>query len=734
MQPNQPCNKKTKMSSYKKIICLTFGLMLSATLFAQSSLNPATEAFAAHFDSLYFDGTRYYAELGNARQLQRVINKMQAYIEQGRIDGVLDSKTADELMISLKMNKLRGDLHYLLTDENASSYGTAESHFRDALVFALDTAHSRLPEINRYKFILHQELGQLYYKRGSYQQAYEEMEAAKEWCNLSEDELLDFITQLAICKARVSRFDEALDDIQLVIGYYQDKDSERYGEALRKKGKILMLKQESLETGMVTPDEEALKCYQEYFALKKADALQRFESLSTEDREPYWMRIRPFVVDCYRMEGADPSFLYDVTLFSKGLLLELNREGGGQQTLSATWRDVQQKLAKKDCAIEFIQYEKNGKQHMGALVLKKTGEPQFISMTDPESVLQYKINSFLTVEEGIRSVHGSDRDRLNVIYQDKNLPQMIWPAELLEAIGKSKHVWFAPDGYQHRIAIEYMLPKKAKFNCHRLTSTRMMLSEHKSRLTGQALIIGGVEYNQNDDQSMQTSGNDGQAYDNLNRISGGRGMFSYLEGSSRESSAIYSSRNNPNDTLLQGVRASEAAFRQLSHSYPIIHVSTHGLYHAAAAPIGTDLRPCLLDNALSESLLALSGINTNISNDDFDSETTDGILSAREIAGLDLSSTDLVVLSCCESGLGHITADGVYGIQRGFKNAGAKALIVTLWDINDNESAIFMNHLNKKLSEGKSIYDAFQSARKYLMRQKDTGPMHYDPFILIDAI
>ena len=303
---------------------------MATTGFAQSRSTTATEAFAAHFDSLYKEGNRCYVALGNAARLQRVIDEMQAYYDQSIANGTINSEAADNMLVTLRMNKLQGDLHYLRTDENDAAYGESERCFKAALAFAQDPANARIGDIFYYTFILHVELAQLYYKQGRYQQAYDEMQEAGK--HAKDDYILDFISQLAICEARVGQFDQALENIQIVLDNYESTNTERYGEAMRKKAKILMLQQEqgNEDTGMAAPDNDALKCYKEYFALKKADALQRFGDMTTEEREPYWMSIRPFVVDCYRMEGADPGFLYDVTLFSKGLLLELNREGGGQ--------------------------------------------------------------------------------------------------------------------------------------------------------------------------------------------------------------------------------------------------------------------------------------------------------------------------------------------------------------------------------------------------------------------
>ena len=165
----------------------------------------------------------------------------------------------------------------------------------------------------------------------------------------------------------------------------------------------------------------------------------------------------------------------------------------------------------------------------------------------------------------------------------------------------------------------------------------------------------------------------------------------------------------------------------------MIHISSHGMFNAASTPQGTDLKQNYSDNSLSQSLIALAGINYTLKKDGFDENLQDGILSAREIASLDMSKVELVVLCCCETGLGYVTPDGVYGIQRGLKNAGAKAIICTLWDIDDEASSYFMIRFHQKLKENKDLYKAFYQTRES-MKGKFDEPSFRDAFILIDAI
>lgn len=723
----------------KGSVVFVFFIVLSAfSSYAQDVVQMSHKEFLEYTKQLFKDGNDCYVSTGNKAVLRGIIDTYQHAIEQRRKAGLITIQTADSLMF--QVNKLEGDYHYLDSDETEDSYQKAEKYFKLCLDFANDTSHRQYQNINHDKFILYQERAQLYYKQQRYHDAFKEMKEAEsmasKYLNPYSDTILDLYSQLAICQARVASndtdFDQAIETIDLVIDRYNDTLSEPYGEALRKKAKILMLKQESRDAGMNAPAEEALEYYKEYFTLKKTDALQRFEKMNNEDREAYWMRIRPFVVDCYRLEEVAPAFLYDVTLFSKGLMLELNKEGGGKQNLGATWCDVQKQLKKDECAIEFVQYEKYGQQKMAALVLKNKGEPVFVEMASPDSVMKYKIGAY-SVEERLTYVklEGEKYKYLNRIYQDSMFFKYIWNPQLLDAIGKNNHVWFAPDGYMHRIAIEYQLPQEAsRLQCHRLTSTRTLLRRDNTKakkLRGNALIIGGINYNKPVTfvGSMQ---NDSVAYFNFRTD---KPSFDSLKGSMPEVQSIYHDRNNANDQILTGEDASEHAFRALSSSYPIIFVSSHGLFKSAAIPIGTDLKPCLSDQSLSESIIAFSGINSNIQNAEFVPTHLDGILSAKELSSLDLTQVELIVLSCCESGLGNITSDGVYGIQRGLKNAGSQAIVVSLWDVKDDASQKFMICFFQQLNRGRSIYDSFQEARKNM---KDEMPIQRDVFVLIDAI
>jgi len=222
----------------------------------------------------------------------------------------------------------------------------------------------------------------------------------------------------------------------------------------------------------------------------------------------------------------------------------------------------------------------------------------------------------------------------------------------------------------------------------------------------------------------------------------------------KEVDSIFAIRNNPHDVLLIGDKATDEAFlRLLKRHDDVIHLSTHGFYGGRIG-IYNDIKPLLDDESMSQSGLLFAGAANTLADHSFDENLYDGVISALEFSKQDLSHSELVVLSACQTGLGHLTNDGVYGIQRGLKLAGANAVILTLWQINDYSSSLMMRYFYEELEKqsSKNIHTAFLNARQRLMKaervvyqfdastfstkkeiRRYNTPQHVNPFIIIDA-
>ena len=164
---------------------------------------------------------------------------------------------------------------------------------------------------------------------------------------------------------------------------------------------------------------------------------------------------------------------------------------------------------------------------------------------------------------------------------------------------------------------------------------------------------------------------------------------SYLEGMFihdiyGEKSTVYSSARANHDNFLETKRPR------------ILHVSTHGDY---------------LDNEhmepMDRGILCLSGYNVE--------ENNSGYISAREIQYMDLKGTKLAVLSACNTGLGeNISGEGIYGIRRAFELAGCQTLLLTVEEVDDFNSAIFMKSFYERYNETNDIYQSFKDTKEYL--------------------
>ena len=96
-------------------------------------------------------------------------------------------------------------------------------------------------------------------------------------------------------------------------------------------------------------------------------------------------------------------------------------------------------------------------------------------------------------------------------------------------------------------------------------------------------------------------------------------------------------------------------------------------------------------------------------------EAKEVLVTGRDILELDLTGTDLVVLSACSTGLGDVhNGDGVWGLQRAFLLAGVKTLIMSLWQVDDLATSILMDRMYDGILTGKRIDESLQEAKRYV--------------------
>ena len=397
--------------------------------------------------------------------------------------------------------------------------------------------------------------------------------------------------------------------------------------------------------------------------------------------------------------------------------------GDFTHNLAINWQEVQKELDATDIAVEFLAFP-TGKDSVmyAALTLKQGAEL-------PEMVPLFE-------EEQLKQIVPSN------LYSTTDLYKLVWqPME--EKLKGVKNIYFAPSGELYNIAIESLPDTDStlvsdRFNLYRLSSTRQLALVGENHEGNGARIYGGLKYDtgvsqlvkdnlkyKRDESLVSTrSFEDSFIADSLHLRSGAE----ELPGTKIEAENIKRSldRAHVKNELYTDTIGTEASFKAMSGKrIKTLHIATHGFYwtEREAQQLkklnflqldDNNRSPYVEDKALTRSGLLMSGANNALMGIEMPEEIDNGILTAKEIAGLDLRGLDLVVLSACQTGLGEITGDGVFGLQRGFKKAGAQSLLMSLWKVDDQATQMLMTQFYANLIKGQSIYEALREAQRYV--------------------
>lgn len=181
-----------------------------------------------------------------------------------------------------------------------------------------------------------------------------------------------------------------------------------------------------------------------------------------------------------------------------------------------------------------------------------------------------------------------------------------------------------------------------------------------------------------------------------------------------------------------GLVADEEHIKNITN-IDVLHIATHGFFDNDYEVEHTNhKRTTAMDSPLLHAGLYFAGAEETLNNSNR-TAGEDGILSAYEAMNLNLTNTELVVLSACETGQGSIrNGEAVYGLQRAFMEAGAKSLIVSLWKVNDAATDKLMSTFYQLWLSGSDKTSAFRQAQREL-RKTYKEPYYWGAFILVGA-
>ena len=167
--------------------------------------------------------------------------------------------------------------------------------------------------------------------------------------------------------------------------------------------------------------------------------------------------------------------------------------------------------------------------------------------------------------------------------------------------------------------------------------------------------------------------------------------------------------------LLTGAGADEATLKREVAGKRVVHLATHGFFLDEScdrsAPVANPWSSVLPDE-ISGNPLLLSGLALAGANQARDSTgAEDGILTAEEVASLNLDGVELVVLSACETGRGGaVTGQGVLGLRRALEIAGARTVVMSLWQVPDREARRWMTTMYAEWLDGAPVAEAARRA------------------------
>lgn len=408
-----------------------------------------------------------------------------------------------------------------------------------------------------------------------------------------------------------------------------------------------------------------------------------------------------------------------------------------------SWDSVRAVLKPKQVAIEFMKVPLNMDSTMYcALLLRDTcSYPLMIPLFEENQVAGL---AGVSLSSAIKQVYDYNGYGMQ-------LSQIVW-SKIQKYINRGDEVFFAPTGVLYQLAIEN-LPFDENhtmsdvYNMVRLSSTREIVLQPGKKKYKTAALYGDINYNLRDTSVMLANAD---RYRDMAKISivglSGdtvqRSMASNLPGTKKEIDTIQPilQKKKIDVTVYAWDNACEESFKALTGKHPsILHIATHGFFWDDAKAKkeqyfrqrgGVNQENRSID-PLDRCGLLFTGANVALSGHSktLPEGVDDGILTAKEISNLDFRTTDIVVLSACETGLGDITGDGVFGLQRAFKMAGAQTILMSLWRVDDDATQLLMAAFYRHLSQGQSKRRAFRNAQQEVRNYTVTEPQTSAPTV-----
>lgn len=396
------------------------------------------------------------------------------------------------------------------------------------------------------------------------------------------------------------------------------------------------------------------------------------------------------------------------------------------------YKTVRNALKEGEVVLDFTNYMKeDSAQQYDAYIFNRTMEhPVLVSC-----FRQQQIDSLLNGEQS-HMLYSQE------MHQD-DATKLLW-GTIKQHIPEGSTVYYIPSGIIHTIALEALPLSDGStlgqhYNFIRLTSPRELLRVQQQKQQNKtARLYGGLKYTLTDEQMNEESEkyNETISWAFITRSARGDEGLNDLKKSKEEVVKIAKTLRDNGFSVetLSGAKGNAESFIALSGKAPtIIHLATHGFYFT---PDEAKEKSFFKDYAddMSRSGLVFSGGNADWLGIRRKGHSLGGILTAKDISYIDLEGVDMVVLSACKTAQGKVTPEGVYGLQRAFKKAGVRTIVMSLWSINDDATSKFMTTFYEQLAAPENNWDkrkAFEKTKE-IIRKRYHDPYYWAAFVMLD--
>lgn len=402
------------------------------------------------------------------------------------------------------------------------------------------------------------------------------------------------------------------------------------------------------------------------------------------------------------------------------------------ETQAVTSQLVQALIPRDSALVEFMVWlpfqpegdwrNKFGKPRYVAYVMFNQGPAKLIDLGDAQTIN--------TLARKLRSVLRDPTAEVSVIKETARAMDELVMKPIRQKLGTTRRMLISPDGELNLVPFAALIDERGdylvtNYKISYLTSGRDLLRLQIPRQSKEPpLIVANPDF---EDTGTVSAANPTRAGDA--RSTALKEMkWGPLPGTDSEAKAIKNLM--PDAKLRTGGDATETEVKKVQAPV-IIHFATHGFFltdvRVDDQPLVGTLRSSATaglakeENRMLRSGLVLAGANPKQSGDQ------DGVLTALEMAGLNLWGTKLVVLSACETGIGDVqVGEGVYGLRRALVLAGAEAQIMSLWKVDDKVTANLMrDYYSILLTKNAGRADALRDVQLLLLRNKETSHPYF---------